>query len=33
VNDTFPDVAFGFTFDIHYQADKHTTPNKVAPFI
>lgn len=33
VNDTYPDPIYGFTFDLHYQADKYTTPNKAAPFI
>lgn len=28
VNDTFPDDAFGFTVDLHYQADRAATINK-----
>jgi len=31
-NDTYPDQVFGFTADLHYQSDKHATPNKAAPF-
>jgi hypothetical protein len=32
-NDTYPDPVYGFTFDLHYQANRHTTPNKAAPFV
>jgi len=31
--DTFPDNVFAFTADIHFQADKQVTKNKVPPFI
>ena len=31
-NDTFPDVVFGFTADIHFEVGQITTPNKAAPF-
>lgn len=26
--DTFPDQVFGFTFDLHYEAERATTPNR-----
>lgn len=32
-NDTLADDAFVFCVDMHYQADRATTPNKTAPFI
>jgi hypothetical protein len=32
VNDTFNDIAFGFTFDLHYQADRYATPSRFPPF-
>lgn len=28
VNDTYPDQVYGFTFDLHYQAVRATTPNR-----
>lgn len=30
--DTYPDVAFAFTADLHYQSDRNGTPNKRPDF-
>ena len=32
VNDTFPDDVFGFTFDLHYECDRESTPLRAPPF-
>ena len=31
-NDTFSDVAFGLTADVHFQTDRQSTPNRSPPF-
>ena len=33
VNDTLNETVFGIFLDLHYQADRATTPNKAPPFI